>query len=211
MGKNNQSIDFYKSLAGNVTDPKVLKFSSDNTHYDVEFIRSFSKRSQSLLDLGSGTGLIVNKLANDFKEITVVELFKEFSDYISGENIKIYNENLLNFCIEKKFSLSTMFGVAHYFNEQESLSIYKNVYNMLEKNGVFLLKNQFGLDKTKNVYGSEILGSKYFAQYRFIDFEVMRLQSIGFKNITIHDIYPAKENKWKDTHYYALVCHKLND
>ena len=43
MSKNKQSIEFYKSLAINVTDAKILKFSNDNTHYDVDFIRSFSK------------------------------------------------------------------------------------------------------------------------------------------------------------------------
>ena len=211
MTKNKQSIDFYTSLAINVTDPKILKFCSDNTHLDVEFIRTFSKKNKSLLDLGSGTGLIINNLAKDFRDITAVELFKEFSDFISGQNITIYNEDLLKFRIEKKFSIATMFGVAHYFNEQESLSIFKNVYFMLERNGVFILKNQFGVNETKTVHGSETLGSNYFAQYRFIDLEILRLESIGFKKIAVHDIYPAKENKWKDTHYYALVCHKLND
>jgi cyclopropane fatty-acyl-phospholipid synthase-like methyltransferase len=163
------------------------------------------------LDLGSGTGLIVNKLTHSFKDITAVELFKEFSDYISGENIKVYNENLLHFYSEKKFSVATMFGVAHYFNEEESLYIFKKVYRMLENNGVFILKNQFGIFETKNVSGSEALGSRYSAQYRFIDLEVKRLESIGFKNVAVHDIYPAKANKWDDTHYYAVVCHKSND
>ena len=72
MSKNKQSIEFYKSLALNVTDAKILKFSNDNTHHDVDFIRLFSKRNQSLLDFGSGTGLIINKLTNDFKDITAV-------------------------------------------------------------------------------------------------------------------------------------------
>ena len=63
--------------------------------------------------------------------------------------------------------------------------------------------------ETKTVNGSEALGKKYFAQYRFIDYEIKRLESVGFKDIVVHDIYPAKENKWKDTHFYALVCEKF--
>jgi len=210
MSKNKQSIEFYKSLAVNVTDAKILKFSSDNTHRDVDFIRLFSNKNQSLLDLGSGTGLIVNKLTNDFKDITAVELFKEFSDYISGKNIQIHNENLINFCTEKKYGIATMFGTAHYFNEEESLNIYRNIFLMLDDNAVFILKNQFGVEETKTVNGSETLGKEYFAQYRSIDFEIKRLEGVGFKNIGVHDIYPAKENKWKDTHYYALVCEKVD-
>ncbi len=209
MSKNKQSIEFYKSLAINVTDAKILKFSNDNTHYDVDFIRSFSKGNQSLLDLGSGTGLIINKLTKDFKDITAVELFKEFSDYINGDNIQIHNKNLINFCIKKKFEIATMFGTAHYFNEEESLKIYKNIFSMLSDNSVFILKNQFGVKETKTVIGSEALGKEYFAQYRFIDYEIKRLKSLGFKNIVTHDIYPAKENKWRDTHFYALVCEKF--
>ena len=163
-----------------------------------------------MLDFGSGTGLIINKLTNDFKDITAVELFKEFSDFICGENIQIYNENLINFSIEKKFGIATMFGTAHYFNEKESLNIYKNIFSMLDDDSVFILKNQFGVEETKTVTESEVLGKEYFAQYRFIDYEIKRLEGIGFKNIVIHDIYPAKENKWKDTHFYALVCEKFD-
>ena len=68
---------------------------------------------------------------------------------------------------------------------------------MLDDNSVFILKNQFGIEETKTVIGSEVLGKAYFAQYRFIDYEIKRLESIGFKNIVVHDIYPTKENKWK--------------
>ena len=208
MSRNKQSLEFYKSLAKNLTDPKILKFSNDNTHHDVDFIRLFAKKDQALLDLGSGTGLIINELTNDFKDITAVELFREFSGYISGENIKIYNEDLISFRIEKKFAIATMFGTAHYFNEIESIEIYENVFSMLDDSSVFILKNQFGVAETKTVTGSEALGKEYFAQYRFIDYEIERLRSVGFENIVVHDIYPAEENKWKDTHFYALVCEK---
>ena len=80
---------------------------------------------------------------------------------------------------------------------------------MLSVNSVFILKNQFGIKETKTVTGSEALGKEYFAQYRFLDYEIKRLKSVGFKNIVAHDIYPAKENKWKDTHFYALTCEKF--
>ena len=69
-----------------------------------------------------------------------------------------------------------MFGTAHYFNEKESLNIYKNIFSMLEDDSVFILKNQFGVEETKTVIGSEALGKKYFAQYRFIDYEIKRLK-----------------------------------
>ena len=127
MSKNTQSIKFYQSLAENIADAKEVKFSNDNTHYDIDFIRKFSDKKKSLLDLGSGTGLIVNHLTDDFKNITAVELFEEFSNYISGDNITVCNENLINFFLNDSFGMVTMFGTAHYFDEKESLKIYQNV------------------------------------------------------------------------------------
>ena len=135
MSKNTQSIEFYQTLAENIDDAQVIKFSNDNTHYDIDFIRKFSDKKESLLDLGSGTGLIVNNLTDDFKDITAVELFKEFSNYINGDNISICNENLIDFLLDDSFGMVTMFGTAHYFDEKESLKIYQNVFSMLKNNG----------------------------------------------------------------------------
>lgn len=209
MNSNSASIEFYKSIASNISDVKDVKLlpTNDNTHYDIELIKKFS--GSNLIDLGSGTGLIVNNLIDDFEKITAVELFKEFSQYIvSDKNIRVVHENLLTFTSKKKYDLATMFGVAHYFNSDESLQIYNNVFNLLNEDAIFILKNQFGVEKTKTVTHSEELGSNYFAQYRELYFEIERLKQIGFHDIEVIDIYPSEANRWDDTHFYALVCHK---
>lgn len=210
MTDNKQSINFYKKIASNINDAKDVKLlnSNDNTQYDIKFIQKYASKRKNLLDLGSGTGLIVNGLTDSFNRITAVELFEEFSDYINGDNITVINENLMNYKSSNKFELVTMFGVAHHFNENESLKIYKNAYSMLKGDGVFILKNQFGIERTKTVTSSQEVGDNYFAQYRFLDFEIGRLRDIGYTDITTHDIYPNKENRWADTHFYALVCKK---
>lgn len=210
MTNNNKSVNFYRKIAGeiiNAGDVKLLP-SNDNTKYDIEFIKNYAGAQKNLLDLGSGTGLIVNKLTDEFKSIVAVEFFREFSAYIKGKNITVVNEDILNYLPEGRFELITMFGVAHHFNEQESLIIYKNVYSMLKKESLFILKNQFGIKRTKTVTSSEEVGKDYFAQYRSLDFEIRRLEDIGFRNIAIHDIYPKWANRWDDTHFYALVCER---
>lgn len=210
MKDNKQSIDFYKKIAKTINsaiDVKLLP-NNDNTKYDIEFIRKYISKNNDLLDLGSGTGLIINELINDLNEIVAVEFFKEFSSYIKHEDIEVINTDIISFRKNKKFDIITMFGTAHHFNEDESLSIYKNIFLMLKSNGKFILKNQFGINETKTVTSSDEIGDNYYAQYRFIDFEIKRLNSLGFKDITVHDIYPEKENRWKDTHFYALVCGK---
>ena len=150
MNSNSASVEFYKSIASNISDAKDVKLlpTNDNTHYDIELIKKFS--GSNLIDLGSGTGLIVNNLIDDFEQITAVELFKEFSQYIiSDKNITVVHENLLTFTSKDRYDLSTMFGVAHYFNSDESLKIYNNVFNLLNEGAVFILKNQFGVESTK--------------------------------------------------------------
>lgn len=209
MDTNEASIKFYKKIASKINNAKDVKLmpKNDNTSYDIEFIRKYA--NGSLLDLGSGTGLIVNNLIDDFKLIMAVELFEEFSKYIKKDKkITIVNENLLSYKSNIKFDTATMFGVAHHFNSEESLLIYQNVYSVLNENGIFILKNQFGVEKTKTVTFSEELGDEYFAQYRELKFEISRLTSIGFRDIEVVDIYSKEANRWGDTHFYALVCKK---
>jgi len=206
---NKDSIEFYKNVASKIKDPKDVKLfpKNDNTKYDIELIKKYS--AKSLIDFGSGTGLIINNLVDNFDLIVAVELFEKFSQYIiKHKKIKIINENVLNFQTDDKFALSTMFGTAHYFNEEESFKIYNKVFNLLEKEGIFILKNQFGVHKTKTITYSKELGSNYYAQYRELNFEIKRLKNIGFKIEQIVDIYPPEANRWKDTHFYAIVCKK---
>jgi len=212
MKNNKSSIEFYKKVASNINDAIDVKLlpKNDNTYYDIEFIKEYSNKNSNLLDLGSGTGLIINELVDNFKSITAVELFKEFSKFIIKNNkLHIINSNLLEFKSDNTYKIITMFGTAHYFDSDESLLIYKKVYSMLEDNGTFILKNQFGIQKTKTVTSSEELGDDYYAQYRELQFEIHRLKSIGFTNIEIVDIYPEEANRWDDTHFYALVCEKV--
>jgi len=209
---NKQSIQFFKTLSQNLQDPKKIKFSlenKDSIRYDINLIKRFAGSDKTLLDLGSGTGLIVNRIFIYFKKIVAIELFKEFSKFIKKEKtIIVLNQNLLNINIEDKFDVVTMFGTAHYFNEEESFKIYNKVFNLLEKEGIFILKNQFGVHKTKTITYSKELESNYYAQYRELNFEIERLKSIGFKNIEVIDIYPKEYNRWKNTHFYAIVCKK---
>lgn len=203
-----QSIEFYRNMANKIKTAEEIKMlkCNDNTIYDIEFIKKYSRPKETLLDLGSGTGLIVNKLTNYFKNIIAVEFFEEFSKFIIRNNITIINKDLLNFKHENKFSIITMFGVSQFFNEKESLHIYKNVSSLLKPSGIFIMKNQFGINKTKTVTSSKEVGDNYYSQYREINYEVDRLKSIGFIDVEIVDIYPKEANRWNDTHYYALIC-----
>ena len=102
-----------------------------------------------------------------------------------------------------------MFGISQYFNKKEITNIYKKYRNYLKNNGKIIIKNQFGIDQDVIISGySENLKTDYFSEYRHLEKEMDILNNVGFKNIKVIDIYPSKYNRWKNTHFYAIVAEK---
>ncbi|MDC3293790.1 class I SAM-dependent methyltransferase [Alphaproteobacteria bacterium] len=208
MPNNFRSVQFYRRLANSIENADLVKFASDYSAVDALFIKQYANSNFNLLDLGSGTGLVVNKLIGSFKTITAVELFKEFSQFIDKKNIIIINQDLNKLKMTKKFDIITIFGTAHYFNSSEISLIYEKAFSYLEENGILLIKNQFSLAEKKVISKSAVLGDDYYAEYRSIHEEKKILQDIGYRKFVVHDLYTDEANKWDDTHYYAISCVK---
>lgn len=93
------------------------------------------------------------------------------------------------------------------FSQMDADFILK--YANEDSEGKIIIKNQFGVRDDVVVEGySEEQHSNYFAQYRFIDKEVVNLSNIGYQNISVMDIYPPECNRWENTHFYAIVAEK---
>jgi cyclopropane fatty-acyl-phospholipid synthase-like methyltransferase len=115
----------------------------------------------------------------------------------------------MDFSSNKQFDVITIFGVLHYFNEKEAMAIYQKYYPYLKKGGKMIVKNQFGVKEDVIVDGySEEQQQNYFACYRYITKEQKILETIGYKNIEVVDIYPPECNRWENTHFYAIVAEK---
>ena len=211
MIKNKNAISYYDKLAKKITKPdETRNKAKDFSKYDIDFIKRFSGADKSLLDLGSGTGLLVNHLTSHFKEIVAVEKYSEFSKFITNTpNIKVVNSDIIEFETDRCFDLISLFGVMNYFNKEEAICIYKQTISSLEDKGKLIVKNQMGIDNDIVIDGfSEELQTDYYSEYRHVDKEIALLKSIGFRNIELVDIYPEVYNRWDNTHFYALVCEK---
>jgi predicted TPR repeat methyltransferase len=211
--ENKKALDFFcdMSLHSDKGAQSVkLAGASDFTQYDTTFIMKYACKKTDLLDLGSGSGLIVNKLFDKVAFITAVEPFKGFTKYIvESNNIKIHNQTLLEFELDRQYDLITIFAVMHYFNEQEAIAVYEKYYPFLKSGGKLIVKNQFGVKEDVIVDGySEEQKRNYFAHYRYIRKEEKILEKIGYKNIEVFDIYPPECNRWDNTHFYAIVAEK---
>ncbi len=210
---NNKNVkNYYDKMSQNITvASETRNKAKDFSKYDIEFMKSISDKEKILLDLGSGTGLLINHLIDNFKEIIAVEKYKNFSNFIKeSKKIKIINDDLLS--LDMKINccdIVSLFGVMNCFNLEESRVIYRNTFDYLRANGMLIVKNQMGLEEDVIIDGfSEELQTDYYANYRQVDNEISLLHSIGFKYIEKIDIYPNEYNRWKDTHFYALVCKK---
>jgi len=208
---NTEALDFFLNMSKEMgDDDKCVKlaFNADCTAIDAKFIMNYADKNTEILDIGTGTGLIVNKIYNNVKSIVCLEPFKEFTDHlVKSSNIQVINDNIFDFKTTKNFDLVTIFGSMHYFNKEEAEKVYLIVKKILKSNGTLIIKNQFGVNEDVTVSGySEEQKTNYFAQYRYIASEVKLLKKFGFKNIETFDIYPPEANRWNNTHFYAIVA-----
>lgn len=213
MTNKEEAYKFWESLAhsDNVTQETVKFGCKDNfIEYDAACILDFANIHTNMLDIGSGTGLIVNQLVDKVNSIDCVEPFPELSKFIKKkDNVQVINKNIFDFEPEKKYDLITMFGFITYFSELEARQIYKKAFSCLYTGGGIIVKNQFGLEDDVIVSGySEELGRNYYCAYRKVSKEISILEEIGFKNIKMIDIYPKEGNRWSNTHFYALIGNK---
>lgn len=211
--RNKEALDFFRDMSQNSDDPKSVKLAhvSDFSQMDATFILSYTHARTRILDLGSGTGLVLNKIYDKVGSITAVEPFEDFSKFIvKSDNIIIVNKTFDEIQVERmEYDLVTIFGTMHYFNEAEASGIYRKFLPALKEGGKIIIKNQFGIREDVIVEGySEELKRKYFAQYRHVDKEIDLLVDAGYRNAIIYDIYPPECNRWSNTHFYAIVADK---
>lgn len=206
---NEKALDFFKALSKGANQNSVkLANNTDFSDIDAKFILKYANEKSHILDLGSGSGLIVNKIYPYIDKIVCVDKFKEFTKFIAKEQkITIYNEDLFDFDTKEKFDIISAFGIMHYVNEEEVQVLYKKYQQFLKPQGIFIIKNQFGINETINISGySQEQKRDYYSQYRWIEREKEILISLGHRIVEVCDIYPPEANRWDNTHFYAIVA-----
>lgn len=206
---NEKALEFFKTLSKDAKEDSVkLAAKTDFSELDAKFILKYANEKSHILDLGSGSGLIVNKIYPYVEKIICVDFYAEFTKFIvKNAKITICNQDLFSFDTQEKFNIISAFGVMHYVDEKEAQDLYRKYQQFLKPQGIFIIKNQFGINETINIssYSEEQKG-EYYAQYRWIEREKEILTSLGFKIIEVCDIYPKEANRWDNTHFYAIAA-----
>ena len=206
----NDAIEgYYEQLASEISDPRQTRNKSlDFSLFDIQLFKRFASDSHALLDLGSGTGLTINAVSDDFSEIVAVEKYSEFSKFIvKRPNMTVINSDLRHFQTDSKFDVITAFGVMNFFSTSEASLLYSRIRTWLVPTGTLIVKNQMG--KWKDVIVDEVsleLGVRYFSEYRSVKHESVLLGDAGFSVEEVIDPYPDEYHRWANTRFLALVC-----
>ena len=93
---NGNALDFFHTLAKkDGIEPDVVKFSKSNNFsaFDMDFVKPYLGCSVDWLDVGAGTGLLINGLHQKVRSVVAIEPVEEFSNFIvKAENVSVINE-----------------------------------------------------------------------------------------------------------------------
>lgn len=207
----NKSEKYWRQLSQKIEDPVQTKNKRpDTSDLEIDFLKRYLNSNDDVLDIGSGSGLIINKLLQYVEHITAVEKFEGFTKFIVNEpNMLVINADILGFKMRKTFDAVLLFGVTQCFNKEEASSLYEAAFEMIKPGGLMIVRTHCGLEADKTIDGfSNELETEYFAQYRQVDQEMQLIKSFGFNTVEKHDIFPDTLNVWPDTRHFIFVCRK---
>ena len=108
----------------------------------ADYLPTNSKR---ILDLGCGTGLelegILKKAPNANIECLDLseKMLKKLKEKYPQENVKVRKINFFDFCYPRDYYDAVISVMAlHHFTEKEKNVLYKNIYDTLSNEGVFI-------------------------------------------------------------------------
>ena len=175
--------DFFKHKANNYEEDKNrvdnVKNIADAIINEINF-----NNSMEIMDFGSGTGLLLEKIAPFVKKITAIDMSTSMNkklndkrDLLSCE-LEILEIDLSKIKLENNFdSIISSMTLHHIENIKNILTDF---YNMLNKNGTIALAD---LDIEDGDFHTEDTGVHHFG---FDRNELIKLaKDIGFKNVVI--------------------------
>lgn len=208
-----KSEKYWSLLSQKIKSPIETKNKRpDTSNVEIDLYMKYLSPETELLDLGSGSGIIINKLYDKVKSIWAIEKYPGFSQFIEDkDNILVINADLIGFKIRRKFDAILCTGVTQCLERNEASEMYKNCIEMLKEDGILILRSHCGINEDVIIDGySKELDSVYYAEYRHKAAEINLLNKAGFKNVKTYDILPDSINVWENTRHYIFIC-KRND
>lgn len=180
------SKDFFQHKANNYEEDKNrvdnVKNIADAIINEVNF-----NKSMEIMDFGSGTGLLLEKIAPYVKKITAIDMSRSMNEKLNDKKnllsceLEILEVDLSKMKLERNFdSIISSMTLHHIENVKNILTDF---YNILNENGTIALAD---LDIEDGSFHTEDTGVHHFG---FDRDELIKLtKNVGFKNVKIQSV-----------------------
>ena len=109
-----------------------------------------SEDNTNILDIGAGTGLLTAFLFDKYPKsnYTLIDIADEMIDqakkrFIRQPNFTYITADYVNYNFEKKYNIIVSALSIHHLEDNEKAQLYKNIFNCLDENGIFVNGDQF--------------------------------------------------------------------
>ena len=177
--------DFFQHKANNYEEDKNRVDNVQNIADSIMKEINFNK-SMKIMDFGSGTGLLLEKIASFVKSITAIDTSPSMNKKLNGKKdlldceLEILEIDLSKTKLEKKFDSIISSMTLHHIENIKN--IFTDFYNILNENGTIALAD---LDIEDGSFHTENTGVYHFGFYR--DEIVKIAEEVGFKNVKVQD------------------------
>lgn len=175
--------DFFQHKADNYEEDNNRVANVQNIANSILAEVDFNQ-SMEIMDFGSGTGLLLEKIAPFVKKITAIDMSTSMNKKLNDKKhllaceLEILKVDLSKTKLDKKFDLIISSMTLHHIENIKD--ILTDFYNMLNKNGSIALAD---LDIENGDFHTEDTGVYHFGFDR--DKIVELANNVGFKNIKI--------------------------
>ena len=150
-----------------------------------KYISQFVKGNENVLEIGSGTGHLLQILECKGCRTTAVELSEkmcEFSRVNSPRTIIINQDVLTVYFFEKQFDVICALAVIHAISSKDAKTLMEKIGSWLKDDGIFIFDTVM-YDESKEVFiksGEQKNVTKFRKQYTQMELEEL-IYSSGFK------------------------------
>lgn len=177
FAKKAKDYDKEKASTKNVSDiaDLILK--------EIEYLKDMS-----IMDFGSGTGLLLSKIAPHVNEITAIDISKSMNEVLKNKKdsidckLEIIEIDLTKEDLNKNFDGIISSMTIHHIND--TLSLFQKFYNMLHSNGTIALSD---LDEEDGTFHDTDTGvfhygfnrKKFISLAKSVGFIDLKIQTVG--------------------------------
>ncbi len=144
-------------------------------------------KDMNIMDFGSGTGLLLSKIAPNVGKITAIDISKSMNETLESKrdsiecSLDIFEIDLTKENLNQKFDGIISSMTIHHV--KDTLELFKKFYEMLNSKGTIAISD---LDKEDGSFHKEDTGVFHFGFDR--EEFVSIAKSAGFKNVKIQSV-----------------------